>query len=139
MAPLRLRERLDDDPVVDDAHLARDRCRAGVEVDVLPAEPEPFASPATGGGEEHPRWEVAAIGDKVEKAVELVCGPRFDVRGSGGGLGRGSRCVCDVATHPTPAHGVAQRNVEDAVDVFDHSGCQSRLAFVPRRCGWPLR
>jgi integrase len=71
VTPLGLRELLDPDAVVDEGHLARDR-RGGVgEVEIAPLQSECLASTASGRGEEHPRREVAAVGDEGEEAPEL--------------------------------------------------------------------
>ena len=105
--------------MIDRLHGLADDAAPGIEIDVVPAEAQSLTAPAPGCSEEQPCRVVAFVFDMVQEAAESLLVPSPHLRRGRLAGSRRSRTLRDVARHPVPVHGLAQRTTDDGVDVPD--------------------
>ena len=129
---LRLRRR-HHDLVVGVGALLGDGERAGIEVDVLPAQPGQLATAHAGVQGEDPQRGEAVVADMAEERGRLVAGPHRQLgvldAGRSGAAGR-------VDRDQVPAHGIGKGAVQHSVGVLhrpDRQRASADAAVVEQR------
>jgi hypothetical protein len=109
-------------------HRSADLQRAGVDVDITPAETEQLALPHAGGDREDVQSFQSVAGGGIEECARLLSRQRRDLEVAVAGR---IDEVGDVAMDQSPANGVRERFVDQGVDVVD--GRRREAGFQPRR------
>jgi len=113
---LRARETVSSDALIEAlwGEEAPPTARTGLQVQIAPAQPENLAPAHPGRHRQQPRRIEAVDLDVVEEGPKLIGAPYLHLgRPRLGRVGR----VSHVADHEPPAHRIAQRPMQDRVDV----------------------